>query len=97
MTDRINESLERWRVPISIGTLLVLILFIVGATYNLAGKEQVVNARLSQCESSNERIMQDISDIKAQSSKRDIEYAGLRSDMKYIIQTLEEIKRGIAK
>lgn len=97
MTDKINESFERYRVPISIAALAGLLLFAIVTTYSLAGKEQVVNARLSQCEASSAQIKLDISEIKAQSSKRDIEYAGLRSDMKYIIQTLEEIRRGIEK
>lgn len=95
MTDKLNESFEKWRVPISLTALIGLVLFAIATTYNLAQKEQMVNSRLAQCEAVNASTQADIAQIRADSSKRDIEYAGLRSDVKYIIQTLEEIKRGI--
>lgn len=97
MVDKFGESFERWRVPISITALVGILLFAIVVTYDLAGKEQKVNARLSQCESVSERVSRDIAEIKAQTSRRDIEYAELRNDMKHIIQTLEDIKRGMNK
>ena len=97
MVDKFGESFERWRVPISLTALLGLVLFAMATSYSLAQKEQIVNSRLAQCEASIAKAQADVSQMRVDSSKRDIEYAGLRSDVKYIIQTLEEIKRGMSK
>jgi hypothetical protein len=104
MTETFKESVERWRVPISIGKGVSIIVFFVTATWFLVNDRATFEQKLSYCETRIEtvdkdteisiaKLQKDTAMLIATDNQKNIVLAEIQKDLKYISAMLEKMER----
>lgn len=93
MVGNLTGSLEMWQVPISVGTAVVVVFSVIIATWRSRGALGDLNNRLGMIEANLARVQTEMSLVQTAAASRDVEWARVSSDVQYIVQSVDEIKK----
>jgi hypothetical protein len=93
MTDKLNESIERWRVPISIGTMIAILVFVVVSTRALTQDRAEIVGQLHSCQVEILKLKESSEGLWAAENQKNVALAEIRKDLTYIRLVLEKMER----
>lgn len=89
----VKEAISRWHVPITVGTLVTVVLFVGSTMWTASARNSQLQGAIDVNSAAIKDMRQDLHECQLENRTFENTLVKQGSDLRYIKETLQEIKR----